>query len=301
MMVRVLMASGEELASVPNQEVTDVGALKQWLRAHRGLPVCLQQLLYDGIKLADETELEEVHEVQLVISSWGPDVQTVSCTEFIDAACAGDCVAIRWFLKAGVPHDATDRKPVTALHIASNKGDNEVVRLLLDAGATPGTALELASRRGHIEIVRLLLQAAAAKNAVDVPRVTALRCASGEGHAKVVALLLEAGTPMDHQDDTFGWTALHLACRRGHFEVVRLLLRSGAAKDVMDASGKTALQLASEKGHVETVRLMLQAGAAKNTLDKDVGMSALRLASDAGHLQVADLPRGNDPKRRKTS
>ncbi|RPB22045.1 ankyrin, partial [Terfezia boudieri ATCC MYA-4762] len=60
----------------------------------------------------------------------------------------------------------------TALHIAAKKGHLEVVKVLLDKGATINamthvnrTALHMAAENGHLEVVKVLLDKGATINA----------------------------------------------------------------------------------------------------------------------------------------
>ena len=52
-MLRVWRMSGEQLASLALDDMTDVKDLKQALRREFDCPACLQQLLHDGSSLDD--------------------------------------------------------------------------------------------------------------------------------------------------------------------------------------------------------------------------------------------------------
>ena len=228
-MLHVWMASGEELATIPSDELSDALSLKYWLRAQRRMPVCLLQLLHDGSRLADEAELKSITDVQLVLS-----VQSESYfhKDLLDAAGAGDIVAVGWLLKAASPQA-----------IMNQDGD---------------TALHAASCNGHTEVVHLLLKAGAAKDAEDSMGRTALHFAAMNGNAVIVRLLLEADAGKD-TTDLYNQTALHLASCGNHVEVVRLLLEAGAATEITRV-GKTALHLAAAQGHVEVVSWLFLTG-----------------------------------------
>ena len=87
-----------------------------------------------------------------------------------------------------------------ALEYRSNILDPRVVRLLLDHGADPNilariqqgnTPLHRASRSGRIEIVRLLVEHGASVEAQDDGGMTPLDVASGEQREEIIKLLLE--------------------------------------------------------------------------------------------------------------
>jgi hypothetical protein len=111
---------------------------------------------------------------------------------------------------------ALGRRYCNALHAASNRGHETVVRLLLDAGAnvnaqggTYGNALQAASRLGHEAAIRLLLNAGANVNAQGGKCGTALQAAivgqgesvSHEKYEAAIQLLLKAGAKVNAEDE----------------------------------------------------------------------------------------------------
>ena len=175
---------------------------------------------------------------------------------------------------------------------ASHKGHNEVVRLLLGAGAETNlaaadgyTALMAASYEGHNEVVRLLLDAGAETN---LAATDGLQCLDTSFSQKATMRLFGycwMPVPIRILAATDGYTALMAASCEGHNEVVRLLLDAGAETNLAATDGYNALILASRKGHNEVVRLLLDAGADKNLAATD-GYTALMAASHNGHIEV---------------
>lgn len=87
---------------------------------------------------------------------------------FDEAIRTGDSVKVREMIGAGVNIDqgaATGN--ITPLDVAVDEGHIEVVRVLLEAGASPNTglygdnALASAASRGYTEIARMLIRAGA--------------------------------------------------------------------------------------------------------------------------------------------
>ncbi len=109
------------------------------------------------------------------------------------------------------------------------------------AGLQDGTALLLAAERNQIEIVRLLLEHGADINKIPRPNpftgvvsMTPLMAASAQGHAAVVELLLAHGADASTQVGNTalyeeGVTALLLATVKGHTQVVDLLNQAAAS------------------------------------------------------------------------
>jgi ankyrin repeat protein len=119
---------------------------------------------------------------------------------------------------------------------ATNAGDVERVRALLDAGAEIDaldkhgqTALMNAAHRGETELVRALVQLGADLNHTAKYRVTALMLAVISDHADVVRLLVAAGADRNIKGSkgTFACTPLQYAEAYGKLELASLL-RDGA-------------------------------------------------------------------------
>jgi ankyrin repeat protein len=187
---------------------------------------------------------------------------------------------------AAVEKDAVEERQgaawhhgMSALHLASKHGHAELVRVLLDAKATPDlrssepqhsgwTALHYAAEAGHLEAMRLLIDGGAdvANEAEDIlgdPTGTALHVAAANGHVRAVQLLLKHGAK--HANTAGGDTPLARAAANGHHDVIRALLDAGAKPDGRAGKhGRTALHAAAGAGRVETVKLLLDAGVDPN-------------------------------------
>ena len=119
---------------------------------------------------------------------------------------------------------------------ASTHGDITAVLALLDAAGVDlearlngvgWTALMFAAADGHDEVVRLLLGAGADVDGQSENGLTALILAAVNGHAATVRVLLDVGADFDIQTEN-NVTALMGAAGGAHLEVVRLLLGAGA-------------------------------------------------------------------------
>ena len=143
--------------------------------------------------------------------------------------------------------DGDTKRVKQLLDEASRNGDTKLVKELLDKANKGGyTALQLASMRGHTEVVKLLLDRGASVDEKGEDGDTALMRASYGGHTEVVKLLLDRGASVDEKD-TDGNTALMLASQNSHTEVVKLLLDRGASLTEKNNDGDTALVAVNDK------------------------------------------------------
>jgi hypothetical protein len=156
-----------------------------------------------------------------------------------------------------------------ALQAASHGGSEEIVRILLDAGASPnvegrayGNPLQAAAATSSksASIVRMLLDAGADVNAKGGLYGSALQAASYSGSTPVVRMLLDAGADVNFTGGIYH-TALQAAAAEGRIEIVKLLLNKGADINARGERYGNALESARSGGHTSTEELLLERGA----------------------------------------
>ncbi|MCJ1471194.1 hypothetical protein MMC07_009842, partial [Pseudocyphellaria aurata] len=181
------------------------------------------------------------------------------------------------------------------LYVASQKGHEQIVKLLLDYGAEVNaqggqydTALYAASIEGHVQTVKLLIDNGANVNAKGRRNHnSAVKAASARGHEQVVRLLLENGAEVNGEGDR--GHPLYAASSGGHEQVVKLLIENGADVNAQEGDWGNALFSSSMKGHEQIVKLLLDHGAEEvNTQGGKYG-TALQAASDNGEEQIVKL------------
>ncbi|MGW3311137.1 ankyrin repeat domain-containing protein [Streptomyces sp. NPDC001073] len=133
---------------------------------------------------------------------------------------AGDVVAVRALLGAGVDPEGSDSEGTTPLYAAAVNGEAAIVGLLLSAGASPdvesrgigaeGTALCAAACWGHTETVRELLASGADPNVREDGGVgwSPLEWANRGPHPETAALLVAAGADIGNGPRREGSSAL---------------------------------------------------------------------------------------------
>lgn len=104
----------------------------------------------------------------------------------------------------------------TALHLASNEGHEEVVRILIEYGANIESETRMNRRALHIACIR--------------------------GNLEVVKILLDANAEKNPKDKDF-YTPLHFAAENGYNEILKILLEYGATPNVKNYQGNTPLDI----------------------------------------------------------
>ena len=209
----------------------------------------------------------------------GADVhsQTLFGTPLHLASLFGDIDIVRALLDNGATVDANDIYQQTPLHNAATNGRIEVVACLLHRGANPNiqyedleTPLHIASRNG-IDMVKTLLEKGATIDATNEYQQTPLHIAAAEeGKIEVLAHLLHKGANPNAQDINLR-TPLHFASANSNIDKIKALLEKGATIDATDKYQRTPLHMAARKGRIDMLVYLLHKGANPNAQDIDLG------------------------------
>lgn len=203
------------------------------------------------------------------------------------------------FMRDKAHLNSVDKKGYTALMWAAVRGLEDIVSMLIKAGADVNiknsdgyTALINAAWTGNPNIAKILIGAGADINHKNKYGTTALVSAIEYGKLDVVKLLIGAGADIDAVDN-FGHTALYYALKIDKYthrrpDIVQVLIESGADVNIKDRNGWTALMSAAHVGHSEVVETLLNAGTDINTTSGG-NSTALKLAQDKGHMDIARM------------
>jgi ankyrin repeat protein len=213
----------------------------------------------------------------------------------------GDDDCARLLLARGADVNRTDNCGRVPLDLVR---DVAGARALLDRGADArrGTTLITAVRSGDIELVRLMLDRGASLHARDGRGQSALfHAATLETGDALVELLLGLGADPRPAND-MGDTALHQACARSSLASVERLLAAGAPVDTVSQNKMTPLHWAAfgnepRPGRAAVLSRLLAAGAGPIDARDAWGRTPLLMAVCAGDAEAAEvlLDAGADP------
>ncbi len=220
---------------------------------------------------------------------------------FINMAGLNNIEQVKKHINDGVDIDAkhTDTGK-TALILASERGHIEIVKLLVNSGATVDaednskkTALMWASQGGNIEVAKFLIDSYANVNALDNDGKIVLFYACRNFNIEMMKLILDnGGKNYINFSDHSQWTVLiyvsmsYIGGRSA--DMVQLLIDYGADVNARTRDSWTALSMASRGGNTEVVKVLLAAGADVNIRHQH-GFTALSSASQNGHTEIANL------------
>ena len=132
------------------------------------------------------------------------------------------------------------------------------------------TALFISALNGQEDCIRVLLDAGADVNAKDLFNGdTALIKSTLVRNVGYISLLLQTGADVNAQNE-FGTTALMLATENNDSkEIIELLLGAGANVNINDTNSNTALILSAKSSNYEYIDILVQAGAHMNRVNSE--------------------------------
>ncbi|RPH96655.1 hypothetical protein EHM69_00460 [candidate division KSB1 bacterium] len=216
------------------------------------------------------------------------------------AAVQGDTVIAAILLANGsTVFDSSTGDGSTALHMAAQSGQLDMVRYLLDHSANVnqldahgGSALGWAVENNQMEAAELLIARGAIVNPLSCPEKfpcsqhlsSPLHRASIRSPRMVEFLLGKGGDPNGRDYD--GSTPLIYSTWSDSIRCMEILLARGANPNIADSNRHTALYRVCQSGKLPQIELLLKNGADPNIADND-GITPLHIAAVCGFDTIA--------------
>ena len=211
--------------------------------------------------------------------------------------------AVKFLIKHGAQVDLKDNRGKSVLNVGCEKGNVEIVKVLLEvegvqdelisggmsSGSIDGNMnistrlcpFNTAIEYKHIQLVKWLLDS---YMVTDIP-VGALFSAIRSQSSEMVQLLLDYGGTAQVNPTADGETsALMLASYYRNSEIVKMLLEKGAKADLHNENEVFALMLAASQGNVDVVKELLERGADVNLKGKGGSTALLSVISAGDHV-----------------
>ncbi|KAJ9263916.1 hypothetical protein DTO212C5_7334 [Paecilomyces variotii] len=208
----------------------------------------------------------------------------------LQAACfAGHEEIVRALLDSGASFSPGDKGEYSSpLQAALANGHNYVAQILIDAGFQPVTqkqfddALEIASFKGNVEIVEHLLCDQASSFKPNI-RPDPLQVALFGGRARQVKRSLQVCGDIDEEKGYFG-NAVAAAIASGKLTLLQAVVDAGANLNSRGRFG-FPLRAAAIANHFEMTKYLLEKGLDPNIQDEELG-DALQAAASLGNVDI---------------
>ena len=172
-----------------------------------------------------------------------------------------------------------DQKGMSCLNIACSKGNEEVIKILLEfdpqlinfKDKNDVFPIEWIVKIGNIHLLNFLLEKGADFN-INKNNFSLLHLASFNGNIQIVERLLKLGLNINSKDGNgIGRTPLIWVAEIGDLNMLRLLILNGANINLADEEGFTAMDTAVGEGHISIVKELISKGVDVNQRTQNKG------------------------------
>jgi len=224
----------------------------------------------------------------------GKKVDNVQETILIIGVSSGSVPVVKYLLSKGVNIEERGIYSYTPLGNAVWYGYNEIVKILVEAGADSNqlqdndewTMLMLALYRNNTDIVPYLISLGIDVNAVNKNGWTALYYSAIYSGKEEAEALISAGAFIDARNGEYNRTSLHEAVLQNNTDVALYLISKGADVNLKDSENFTPVYAAVNVGDRLLLEALVEAGADLNVQDGERKWSPMMLAAYDGNYEI---------------
>lgn len=234
-------------------------------------------------------------------------------TPLLNALLNGRLETVKLLLEYGnVDPNIANDEGVTPLHVAAQEGYTEFVKLVLDSGKVDpnkvlisdgDTALHIAIDNNQSEVIHLLLNSKANLNILNKKSISPLMRAILYEKKDITKAILETKRADVNLASAIDfWTPLHCAAYMKQTDIIAELLKLNADPNVKNSDGFTPLCLAYKNNDLNSVKELLKSDKIDPNLFGYEGSPALFNAARDGYLEImkALLDKGANPNLART-
>ena len=256
----------------------------------------------------DGSCMQESTIVRLFQNSVGEQQKMSQSHLLLSALAQENSVQVDVHLANGADPNSVDPEGATALHFAIARGNNQLVRALLEAGARvnvedswglTGIQAAMEFRQKDAKITQHLHRPILTNHKGIIREKFEKGIETGlRKYRALLRLLLSYAMEQSSNNDWVPNLLYAAVNQKRDIEVINAILTSVTGFDPEGIFKVTALCMAARTGFLEAVDILLDNGAHPNACGARVGETALHKAAQGGHVEILKvlLRAGADPK-----
>ncbi|KAL0944581.1 uncharacterized protein CTRU02_202468 [Colletotrichum truncatum] len=256
---------------------------------------------------AARCNMAEVVEI-LIKHEAGMDIETTKGDNAFMMACGfGNIEVVKVLLKNGTdPSTRNSANGQTGLHVAADRGDTSLIKILLETRARDtllnaldedgNTPLIISLMAEQTTVAKMLLEQGAQSDLANKVGCTPLWIAIENNCGEVARLLLTDYKSGADRPGYGGKTALHLIASRGWSDLLPLILEQNGSPEARDDEGLAPLHYAAAFNQCDFINELMRLSSGLDTCPLNIkGLTPLHFAAREGSVDAIRLLKKINP------